>query len=423
MGGGLLQLAAYGSQDTYLTGNPQITFFKGVHYKHTHFSMESMEQTFGAEPGFGRKVSCNIQKTGDLIHKMYLEVELPALVQPTNGYTKTPPEYVGWTNKIGHSLIKNVEIVIGGEVYDKHNSEWLEIWSSMTNNHTKKEAHSLMIGERSDGINGAGEVISGRKALKLYIPLHFWFCKKIGNSIPLVALQHQDVKVNIEFRAVDELLRTDSANTSVTTPTLTSVSLFVDYIFLDNKERKMFVEKNHEYIIEQVQYAGEETIRLDANKFYTHLPFTQPVKAIYWTITNENRLAKQYYSEGNCLLEFGPNLAASTPEIEFKTATIKVNGVERYSPRSAEYHRLVQPYNHHSAIPTNKFIYMYSFCLDPEDIHPTGSCNFSKLDISTLNLEFTSGGAYYSDLRLKIFAINYNVMRIMSGMAGLAFTN
>ena len=445
MGGGILQLSAYGSQDTHLTGNPQITYFKSVYYRHTNFSMESVENTFDTDPGFGRKVTATIARTGDLVHKMYLVVDVPKLDQPG-----AATQYVGWTNKLGHALIKNVEITIGGEVVDKHNSEWLEIWSSLTMPDGKRNAFKKLIGEYDGGIIGTanndadrvgnkgdtatsqpGEIISGESTQKLYIPLQFWFCRSIGSSIPLISLPHQDIKINIEFRSLNELTKADSsrnvyADGTTVSPTI-SASLFVDYIYLDNKERQIFTEKNHEYVIEQVQYDGEETISLGGNtRFTTNLSFVQPVKEIFWIITNEDRIAKTQTGQGNSLLDFSTFQGDDRKTTdEFDSAVLKINGVDRFSPRDPLYFRAVQPMQHHTHVPIDKYIYCYSFAVNPEELQPSGACNFSMLDTATLQLNYTSSDSTRSNnsARLKVFALNYNILRIMSGMSGLAYSN
>ena len=111
-----MQLVAYGAQDIYLTGNPQITFFKVVYRRHTNFSMESIEQTFNGFPDFGKKVTCPISRNGDLVHRIYLQAELPS----------------AGTAWAGHKLIKSVEVEIGGQRIDKHYADWLHIWNELT---------------------------------------------------------------------------------------------------------------------------------------------------------------------------------------------------------------------------------------------------------------------------------------------------
>ena len=265
----------------------------------------------------------------------------------------------------------------------------------------------------------------------MYIPLHFWFCKKIGSSLPLISLPHQDVKININFRNLNELTKADSSRNvyqddTTVTPTF-NASLFVDYIYLDTTERQIFTEKNHEYVIEQVQYDGEESISLGGNtKHTTTLSFVQPVKELFWVVTNEDRLAKTQNGQGNSLLDFS-TLQSSTRKYtdEFDSAVLKINGVDRFVPRDPLYFRAVQPMQYHTSAPLDKYIYCYSFCINPEDLQPSGSCNFSMLDTAMLQLNYTSASSTRSNnsSRLKVFALNYNVLRIMSGMCGLAYSN
>lgn len=493
MGGGLMQISAYGSQDIALTGNPQISFFKGVYYRYTNFSIETMENLFSTEPGFGRRCEVKINKTGDLLSKMYLSTTLPALnnngLTNNEGNNTTTPrfEYLGWVNKIGHALIKSAELRIGGEVIDKHYSEWLEIWSSLTRAGGKEEAYHELIGEYSGGPGsnyntpahtaaednplgtiqatiGAGTTnvensglgksarSSGLVSKNLLIPLHFWFCRDYGSSLPMIALNHQEVKLTIEFRALDELVKSHNDNVNLNDvngelPRLTNTSLLVDYIYLDTEERKVFAEKKHEYLIDQLQYdGGGETMNLNGNLFETNLGFSQPVKELFWTITNEDYLVKNKVT-GNRLLDtdsseflIDPNNNDGTNRDhfarmnEFTSAVLKVNGVNRFTPRNALYFRNLQPLNHHTSVPMflsnvkknvkrSKGIYCYSFSLRPEENQPSGSLNFSCLDNSSLHLTFPARQVNHPQMRLKVFALNYNVLKINSGMCGLAYSN
>ena len=161
MGGGLMQLVAYGAQDVYLTGNPQITFFKVVYRRHTNFAIESIEQTFNGTVDFGRKVSCTVSRNGDLIHKVYLQVDLPAL-SGTN---------VGWVAQVGHALIDEVSIEIGGQTIDKHYGDWLIIWNELTQTSEKADGYNEMIGN----VTALTSTADGSSpASTLYIPLQFW---------------------------------------------------------------------------------------------------------------------------------------------------------------------------------------------------------------------------------------------------------
>src|SRR6056300_1606287 len=173
MGGGLLQLVAYGAQDVYLTGNPQITFFKVVYRRHTNFSMESIEQTFNGTADFGKRVTCTVSRNGDLIHRVYLQVTLPSVESTLSS------QYFRWVNYVGHVLIKQVEVEIGGQRIDKHYGDWLTIWNELTIAPGLRDGYDNMVGNT---IHLTGTGLQSTDATTLYVPLQFWFCRNPGLS-------------------------------------------------------------------------------------------------------------------------------------------------------------------------------------------------------------------------------------------------
>ena len=190
MGGGLLQLVAYGAQDVYLTGNPQITFFKVVYRRHTNFAVESILQTFNGNASFNNTINCTISRNGDLINRVYVEFDVAGL-----GYTGAGQNLQIWHNYLGLRLLKNVTLEIGGQQVDKHYSEWMYIWNELSLPIGKKAGYDKMVG--ASGVELA-EVSDSNKT-KLYVPLEFWFCRNIGLALPLIALQYHEVKLKIEF--------------------------------------------------------------------------------------------------------------------------------------------------------------------------------------------------------------------------------
>ena len=358
MGGGLMQLVAYGAQDIYLSGNPQITFFKVVYRRHTNFSMESIEQTFNGSAKLGSKVTCPISRNGDLIHKIWLQADVSAKITTD-----------------AHELIKSVEVEIGGQRVDKHYAAWLSIWNELTQTAGHWNGYKAMTTGTADSAN----------TVTVFIPLQFWFCRNPGLALPLIALQYHEVKINVEFGAPDSL--GDNI-------TMNNASLWVDYIYLDTDERRRFAQVSHEYLIEQLQFTGDET---SSSKI--KLNFNHPVKELVWT---------EYDSAGAL-------------ETTYTSAKLQLNGHERFAPRPAAYFQLVQPYQHHERVPgddtTLGGINVYSFALKPEEHQPSGTCNMSRIDNATLNLTGISSST------VKVFAVNYNVLRVMSGMGGLAYSN
>ena len=365
MGGGIIQLSAYGSQDVYLTGNPQITFFKSVYYRHTNFSMEAVEAAFGGEPDFGRTLSCTLPKSGDLLHKMYLEISVPALKQEGSGWAT-------WTNGIAHALIKSIEIQIGGELVDKHYGEWLDIQSELTIPESKRLAFDNMIG-KFGFIDSNTDPNGG-----IYIvPLNFWFCEDHSMAFPLVALQFHDIKLHIKLRPFNELYLTSDGN-SISGDYHVGVksNLYVDYIFLDRCERSLLAKNPHDILIKQLQI---QEYSIPPNQTHVKIPldFYHPIVELLWVIQRDD--IKTIGAElGNDWFNYSDSLTLPQGE-PLVSAKLMFNGVERIEDLSAKYYRLLESFKRHTSIPDD-YIYMYSFSLKPELIQPTGSCNFSNVE-------------------------------------------
>ena len=360
MGGGLLQLVAYGAQDVYLTGNPQITFFKVVYRRHTNFSIESIVQSFNGQVGKDKRVTCQISRNGDLVHKLYLEVDV---LDDSGAAAQAAPKA-----RLGHQIINKVELEIGGQLIDRQYGDWMNISNELTLPAGKVEGFAEM----------TNPTIPVRTTTKLYIPLEFWFCRNVGLALPLIALQYHEVKVNIDFGGID----------------ISGASLYADYIFLDTDERRRFAQLSHEYLIEQVQFTGDEAIGITQKAI--KMSFNHPVKELIWRVNS---------------------LDGSTYET-VTDAKLMLNGNDRFSQRDGEYFTHVQPYQHHTNIPAIEHgIHVYSFALKPEEHQPSGTLNMSRIDTASLSLKCEIGGT------VKVYAVNYNVLRILSGMGGLAYSN
>ena len=389
MGGGLMQLVAYGAQDIYLTGNPQITFFKVVYRRHTNFSVESIEQTFNGSPDFGKKVTVTVSRNGDLITNCYLQATIPAVTAGGSGFA--------WADRTGEALIKSVEVEIGGQRVDKQYSDWLCIWQNLTQDAGVDKVYKNMIAESSDMTIAADNTSTART---VYVPLQFWFNRNPGLALPLIALQYHEVKFNIEFETFAEMTKTGAATA---TPSLGDTSLYIDYVYLDTDERRRFAQTSHEYLIEQVQFTGDESVTGTNNKL--KLNFNHPVKCLVWVIQKEDA-AKFNYTDTN-----GANCVSK--------AKLQLNGHDRFAERAGEYFNWVQPYQCFGASPATG-INVYSFALKPAEHQPSGTANMSRIDNATLNVTTTTA----TDAAVaKVYAVNYNVLRIMSGMGGLAYSN
>jgi len=397
MGGGLLQLVAYGAQDVYLTGNPQITFFKVVYRRHTNFSIESIEQDFTGTPDFNNKVTATISRNGDLIHQIWLECELPAV--QANG------RWSGYTNNIGHALIKEMEIEIGGQLIDKQYGEWLDIIDEITAHPSTQRMLSKFYTEQSLKDNGI--------ARRVYVPLKFWFCNNPGLALPLIALQYHEVNISITFRPLAQLVK---SNTSFVSPqgSISHASLWVDYIYLDTDERRKFAQSSHEYLIEQVAFTGNENITSSDIVKNVDLTLNHPVKSLHWVFVNDSNL-EQNAVTGNNPLKY----CSSSGGAPFSSMKLLFNGQNRFKERPEDYFRIVQHYSHYTRNPT-KHIYTYSFALKPLEHQPSGTSNFSRIDNATMNFNLKDNT---DSKQLLIFAVNYNILRVLSGMGGLAYSN
>ncbi len=536
MGGGLMQLVAYGAQDVYLTGNPQITFFKVVYRRHTNFSVEPIQQVFNGAADFGRTVTCNLNRNGDLITNMYAVVKLNDLSEGDNKW--------GYVRRLGYALIEETKVEIGGSKIDEQYGDWLNIWHELSHKVGQERGHAKLVGDVAELTN----LTEGHPAYTLYVPLAYWFNRHNGLALPLIALQYHDVRVTIQYRRASECVNY-AGSASAPAVSMDDSYLLIDYVYLDSEERKRFAQASHEYLIEQLQFTGSESLTTVNNKY--RLNFNHPSKYLIWAAHLDKYTASSQYiawaTDGNweaarelwakrawlatrtglnastasvvisvdgssmnevvqpsidsvnlgqtalaqivdekidAQLVFvgstGTNTEASTNNVVIlrnditsedmsqtvadllvdatsstnaenffnfgdnsvnardwfnygrnvdgtsncvTEAKLQLNGHDRFQARDGNYFNYVQPYQHFSNTPADG-INVYSFALKPEEHQPSGSCNFSRIDNATLNV--TCAGLDVSTSNssvVNIYTVNYNVLRVMSGMAGTAYSN
>jgi hypothetical protein len=374
MPGANLQLVAYGAQDIYLTGNPQITFFKSIYRRHSNFAIESIRIPQNYDIHMGNRYTFEIQRRGDLLSSIFFTVKM-------DDTTINYPYY-------GFQLLDYVEFIIGGQLIDRQYGEWMTIWCDLT--HTYDKGQML------------GDIISNTNET-MYIPLQFWFCRNIGLSLPLIALDYHDIQLTVVLKNKNDL---------VISADIDEFNVYCDFIFLDTDERRMFVSNTHQYLIEQVQLNQSNTIVPSETHYNMNLYLSHPVKELLWVIQDVS-FNKEYDISNYELAAF---------------AGIKMNNQYRLSDREGIYFTKVQRYQYHTgygiySIP--KYIHIYSFALKPEEHQPSGSCNFSRLDSAVIQLTMDNKtlilGTEYRLIR--VYAINYNVLRIINGMGGLAYSS
>ena len=543
MGGGLLQLVAYGAQDAYITGNPHITFWKVLYKRHTNFAMEAFRVNFTGAPQYGQRVVAVINRNADLMYKTYLEVVLPDTQTSATGAAYNVLWSNGGQRRLGYLLLKKIEVEIGGQIIDTHYGEWLYLWENLTSNVDNSTKLDAMTGGQQGGAISSNISCGGRPSV-MYIPLQFWFCRNPGLALPLIALQYHEVRINITLSPATDLVSKGSFSSvsaaASALPQLKDMSLYIDYIYLDVDERRRFAQQSHEYLIDQLQYGLQQT--LSTANARIDLTLNHPVKELIWVFQD----ARKTDCGSTTTATAGYTQPFSYDDIADR-CRIQINGQDRFDERYGDYFWKVQPYQHHSGggfyparneasaltataavpgisasftmvtaasgtsktytgltgllvpgmvlsgagitaasyevvisavVPTSATagsftcttftstattytatsansgsqnfgasgnatvsgsiattyqaanpINVYSFALQPEEHQPSGTCNFSRIDTTTLVFDsVTSGGAGTFPSKsfpynFRLYAVNYNIFRVMSGMGGLAYSN
>jgi hypothetical protein len=426
MGGGLLQLVAYGAQDAYLSGNPQITFWKGLFKRHTNFAMEPFRINLTGQAAWGVKHSAILGRHADLLYSTYLEVVLP------------PGEvFNGDQYRLGYNLLKYVELDIGGQLIDRLYGEWLYVWDALSSSTDDNVKISNMVGFSASGlytVPTAPACVNGRTNMPTvcYIPLNFFYTRNPGAALPLIALQYHEVKINIEWNDA-KFIAGDFRNAK-TLKQPVQAAVYVDYIYLDTEERRRMAQNSHEYLIEQTQFNEDNGITSAQNRI--DLTFNHPVKELVWVVQPE------YYTNCSLMTEVtqGPNVQTRLKPFTYDVNPvyeqwIQINGQDRLDKRYGDYFSKVQRFQHHTGSGgypgIQPGIYCYSFALRPEEHQPSGTCNFSRIDTATIVVNFAgataSGGVINispeNPWNVRVYAVNYNILRVMSGMGGLAYSN
>jgi hypothetical protein len=474
MGGGLLQLVAYGAQDAYLSGNPQITFWRGLFKRHTNFAMEPFRVNMTGQASWGTKHSAILTRYADLVSSGYIEVELP-----TNSDPAVTIAYEGVGRQGGFNLLEYVELDIGGQIIDRQYGEFMFLWSTLAYPIDARAKMDIMTSANLYA-NGSCHPDTGRPFRKnlTYIPLMFFFCRNPGAALPLIALQYHEVKINILWNKHKLVYNFDPATIAQGT-TFSSgpaqANLVLDYIYLDVEERRRMAQESHEYLIEQTQFNEDKGLTSAQNR--VDLTFNHPVKELIWVTQyswrKDCRIKPPTVTGGGGVsLPVANTISPLTYDAMIYVCNLQLNGQDRTQSLPGAYFAAVQPFQHHSGttfvdggypsqllgsgnnsgtlydvfgvsncpgtitgpggvqlytMPASGGVYTYSFAIKPEEHQPSGTCNFSRIDTATL--VFSIDGSkpignedeYNADLR--VYAINYNILRVMSGMGGLAYSN
>ena len=469
MGGGLLQLVSYGAQDVFLTGSPQVTFFRSLYRRHTHFAIESIRCSFtgggsGSGSSFGTDLKAEISRNGDLLHRLYLEVTLPA----SRMSATADVDKWAYVRNLGHVIMEEARVEIGGQQIDKITGRFDNLWNALTLKSDKKVGFYHMTGTDTDPVT-SDSPLELTTETTFYLPISFWFSGSngtggLGQALPLIALQYHQVVLYIKTAPVKDMIRRlddagNAANPSVVVSPYTKsavddaasemtgdkIKLYADFVFLDTAERRRFAQTSHEYLVTQLQERKEI---LDANGNNTiQLPFNHPTKCLMWSLY---RAESDKYNMFNPLYNgfMDPNSYpyAAAGDMRYGSnnnpiahVELKLNNQDRFEKRKGSYFSLVQPFQHAPVIPENNWLGIYSFSLDISEFQPSGTLNLSRVDDCRLILDIkdpsntnylsspTEANIYKNGAVGKydayIYAVNLNVFRVISGMGGLAFSN
>ena len=404
--GALIQLSAVGVEDVDLKVDANHTFWKTTYAKATGFAMEPKDVPFSAGTAdYGtRKATVTIIRSGDLVCDMYLVFKISGLVAGSGGVLGAGR----FTNDIGRALIEMVDVDIGGVVYDTKQSEFIHLWEELS---TPAELHGNRLTGKSETL---ADLFDWAKEQQfLYVPLSFWFTDDYAQALPLVGLYQHDVRIDFQFRTKTQLLIGKTGVTYVvaseTGGLISDMTLMVEYVFLENNERNYFARGSHKYMISQLQYLGMQTIKSGNTTASFTVTFNHPTQELVWifrTVANTN--ANEWF-----------NFAGKEPlqDDAFLTNRLLLNSSDRYVARDPHYFRQVTPKRVHSRIP-DKHIYVYSFALHPEQIDPSGTINFSRIDNTEMRFTLTDPA---EDIEFHLWARSINWMKIERGLGKLFY--
>lgn len=409
MKGALLELSARGEPDVNLIGNPQMTYFKGVYRRHTNFSRFEHKQIFMGDYGFGKRIVANLDKKGDMLYRSMLNIQLPA-IQPVN-----PLEPASWINGIGNFIVKKVTLKLGGEPIVEMSGDYLDIYHQFALEADKYNTYSAMVGRAIGGYTNNSQT----GALSLYVPLPFWFTRELSQVLPVISIGYMDISIEVDFRDLVDCIYTGISKSALATRVanlselrILDCQLINEYIYLDATERTVFAKvPTLDYMIEQVQEVSYSVNNGQATGNFD-IFFNLPMKTLIWfyhsSVNEDINRWDLYYIPGG-----------SSPIAPFSTANLLFNGLDRFEKRDANYFRLVSGLYHHRSSSVTSYVYEYCFAESVDEIQPSGACNFSMLDDIRIVFEFNQ---QVQAGRLVLIGVNYNYLKIKSGMAGLAFT-
>jgi hypothetical protein len=473
-GGALLQLVAYGAQDVFLTGKPTVTFFQSVYKRHTNFAMEAIPQTLAGQPNPGGLVSVTLARTGDLIGDMWV------VLQPTTASSAqlTSNNNVADMCWVAERAFNSVELFIGGQSIDKHYQLWFRLYAECFLDESKKYNYGKLTSLPVP--NNVNQTSTGY----VYLPLIFFFNRNPGLFLPLIALQYHEVRIDFTLTSTyanyfgsnppaiwaNYIYLDKEERDKFATKNQEYLIEQVQYVNGDpvgtsteNTPSVIRIQYNHpvKELIWVYQNPAPSSnpnamwnfssnvanvnVTIDTNKLAQSGSLCQPHNTgcpnlfipstlsspLYSTAAGSVAQYGTIYAQSNVLTGNVLWVEAGLPQYGTANVTygqevgplhkfkLILNGTERAAEQFGKYYNQYQPYQYHSGHPYPG-IYVYSFAVKPEELQPSGACNFSRIDMAQVAISLKTG---MPSLNQQMFAVNYNILRIASGMGGLAFAN
>jgi len=466
-----MQLVAYGASDVYLTGDPKVTFFQTAYKRHTNFAMETVQQTVAGGLTPGGLTSVTLSRSGDLVGDMFVVLQ-PTPTNTSNLTTNNSVADMAW---VAERAFSSVEVFIGGQSIDKHYQLWFRLYAEVFLNDTKKQNYGKLTScpSPSNSITSPSYV---------YLPLMFWFNRNPGLYLPLISLQYHEVRIDFSISsqyasyfgnnpfavwANYVYLDTTERDTFAKKPAEYLIEqvqhINPDPVGSTNENTPSVIRMQYNHPVKELVWCYQNpapssnpnslwnfcssvsnvNVTVDPSKLagslapfspahvgspalYVPSPFATPLYVNSGSATVGQTLGLQSnVLTGNVFwVESGVPIASSNTvygqEVgPLHQAKIILNGTDRFVPQYGKYFNQYQPYQYHSGVPYPG-VYVYSFALKPEELQPSGTCNFSRIDMAQIAVNLKTG---MPSLNQRMFAVNYNILRIQSGLGGVAFAN
>lgn len=377
MSAALVDLVSKGAQDVYITGNPEVSFFRQNFRRHTNFAIKPERVDYIGQFNGGAEVTIPIKSKGDLLSYVWIEApEIQTALNDTGLFAT------------GADSATEFTLLIGGQQVCKLDSLFIQgVHNVLYNDTSAKASCAVTTAVASENAKSARSGTQGSD----YFVIPFFFSEDWTKALPLVAMQYHEVELRIKCR---------SGLNFGATP-----KVYATYVYLDTEERNRLLNTEQEILITQTQHQLMDTSSsgtVDVDLTY----FNHPAKAIHLVSS---------HADGG----------AWDDEIKFDSATLYINGQPLFEDLSDTFHHNVVPEMHCTVLPSGVInsvpVFTWPFCIKLNGSQPSGSLNFSRVDNSKLVLNnLTVGG---SPNMLRVYAVNYNILRVKNGLAGVAFGN